>query len=217
MLPQELIERRAFDFDLLSGMRCESFDFEAYRSMQDLVRRKRAVTNQSDGGEAATYCFILRVPTLSGPGTFVDETLISVDTNGVIDYPDNPPDTRVLSDPVPWSPHYLKGAPVCIGGEFWLPKRGHVTLGDLAIHLCRLLNWDEKGRGPGYRGWNGAAIDYHREHYGKAPLNPELVYPMLPAWVSGTEGPDASFEINSTFRVVDRAGDGAAQSFERIR
>ena len=196
MLPQELIERRAFEFDVVTDMPSDCFEFEAYRNTQDLLRRQRRVTDQSRGGDVSTYVFILRVPTLSGPGSFASETVISVDTN-VTDYPDHEPRTSVLSDPIPWSPHFLKGAPVCIGPEYWRPRSGHVTLGHLAIHLCRLLNWDEKGRGPGYSGWNRAAIEYHRQHYGNASLNADLVYPILPAWVSGRDDGDDSFEVKT--------------------
>lgn len=188
-------ERRAFEYRVLDSMRCPTFDFEAYRNDNDLGRRQSPATSLDDGRAAVSYLFIMRVPTLKGPGSFSPETQIGVNID-VPDYPVQPPRTWLFSSSAPWSPHFLRqGQPVCIGGEFWLPKKGHVTLGHLAQHLARLLNWDEKGRGPGYVGWNGPAIAYHRSHYGNQPLDPTISYPQLPAWLSGDKPTQGSFAI----------------------
>ncbi|MEV6633553.1 hypothetical protein AB0M54_22670 [Actinoplanes sp. NPDC051470] len=71
-----------------------------------------------------------------------------------------------------------------------------MTLGHLVMHITRMLNWDEKGRGGGYVGWNGEAIKYHRKHYGDRPLDPSIVYPRLPLWLTATDTTESSgFEI----------------------
>lgn len=189
----DLAERRRFDYRVLSAMRCPVFDFAAYRNGSDLQRRRNPITSEGEAGGASKYCFVLRVRTHISATAFADVTEIGVDTD-VIDYPRKPPQTSIISDHVPWSPHFIKNGPVCLGDELW-PKDGHITLGHLAIHLARLLNWDEKGRGSGYRGWNGKAIEHHKRVYGGRPINPALIYPVLPAWLYGGLEPEMSFEI----------------------
>ncbi|WP_066375831.1 hypothetical protein [Herbidospora mongoliensis] len=191
----ELVERRRFDHRVVSGMRGPLFDFQAYRTSADLQDSRDPVTRAEDAGEVSKYQMTLRVPTLIGAGEFRPETVFGVDLD-VRDYPLTEPLTWVVSDPVPWSPHFQKGSPICIGAEFWTARKGHVTLGDLVIHIARLLNWDEKGRGGGYVGWNPEAIDHHAEHYRGRPLDPELQYPALPTWLLGAPAePISAFEI----------------------
>lgn len=193
----DLASRRQFDFSVLTDMRCGVFDFTAYATVADLTMRRRAITRVDDATRASKYHFVLRIPTLIGPGRFAAETEIGVSTD-VVDYPINEPNTWIVSKDAPWSPHFRGGLPVCIGREAWRDHAGHVTLGHLVLHLVRLLNWDEKGRGPGYVGWNGAAIEYHRKHHGGRPLNPSISYPALPGWLAGNGRPaQHDFEIIS--------------------
>lgn len=194
----ELAARRRFDFSVLADMRCEVFDFMAHANIADLNDRRRAVTSVDEASRVSKYRLTFRIPTLIGPGRFGASTEIGVNTD-VVDYPINEPGTWVISPDVPWSPHFRGGSPVCLGNEAWRDHKGHITLGHLVLHLARLLNWDEKGRGPGYVGWNGAAIEYHRKHYRGHPLNPQIKYPALPGWLSGTpEAPSDGFEIIAT-------------------
>ncbi|MFC4588239.1 hypothetical protein [Sphaerisporangium corydalis] len=189
----ELARRRKFDYEILRDMRCPSFDFEAYRTGGDLERRANRVTD-AQAGSAGRYRLKLRIPTLIGPGKWAQETIIGVNVD-VADYPRAEPATWVISHPVPWSPHFRAGSPVCIGEEFWQAREGHVTLGHLVVHIARMLNWDEKGRGGGYVGWNAKAIEYHQTHYGGRPLDSALVYPVLPSWLYGEPDDDQPFEI----------------------
>jgi len=78
----------------------------------------------------------------------------------------------------------MLNAPVCLG-ETWLNAEGAMLLGQLFVHIAKLLNWDEVGRGSGYSGWNGEAIAYHKRVYGDKPLNPDLRYPSVPAYIYG--------------------------------
>jgi hypothetical protein len=194
--PAELRQRRQFDFQVLDAMRCDTFDFHAYASTPDLDHRRWEIVDAAKAGDASKYRFIMKVPTLIGAGRLSPETEIGVDVD-VADYPIKEPNTWIISKKVPWSPHFRRGSPVCIGDEFWNKRRGHVTLGHLAIHLARLLNWDEKGRGPGYAGWNGAAIEYHQSRYKGQPLNPTIIYPILPPWLAGgmPDPPDPPFRV----------------------
>jgi hypothetical protein len=194
MNQHELAERRIFEFRVLNEMRCATFDFEAYRTMPDLRQRKRAALNLADSSAVSKYRWIFRVPTHISRTQLTSQTEIGVNTD-VIDYPRKPPSTWILSDHVPWSPHFLRGAPVCVGDELWAPASSHITLGELAIHIAHLLNWDEKVGGPGYAGWNGDAIAHHQRMYGGRPVNPDLKYPTLPAWLSGRADATPFFRI----------------------
>lgn len=209
MNAQELADRRRFDYSVLMEMVCPAFGCEAYRDGDHLDRRAHQITDGVDAAEASTFRFTFNIPTLIGPGRFTPRTEIGVST-AVTDYPRHEPRTWVISKDVPWSPHFKSGAPVCIGPEFWRPRGGHVTLGELAIHLARLLNWDEKGRGSGYVGWNPAAISYHQQQYGGVALNPRIVYPRLPGWIHGTSPSECEFSIVA-------APQGTALAFERVR
>jgi len=176
-------------------MRSTIFDFQAYRTTADLQQDRNRITRAEDASAASKYKMTLRVPTLVGPGTWSDETIFGVDLE-VADYPLTEPATWLISSPIPWSPHFATGRPICIGWEFWVERKGHVTLGDLVEHVARMLNWDEKGRGSGYRGWNAEAIAYHAKHYKGRALNPQFSYPTPPAWIYGTKAEsDGSFEI----------------------
>jgi len=181
----ELAERLSFDYRILTDMRCATFDFEAYRTSWDLDRRVGAISPGDDTSVARKYRFMLRVPTLVSADTWAPETEIGVDVD-VADYPERQPTTYLLSDHTPWSPHFRRGLPVCVGDEFWDARGGHIVLGELVIHLQRLLNWDEKGRGAGYVGWNVDAIRHHRDVLLGRPLDETIVYARLPAWLAGT-------------------------------
>jgi hypothetical protein len=195
---QELANRRAFDLRVLSDMRCATFDFEAYRTQADLNSRRSQVTDPAAGANATKYRWIFRVRTHISRTKFAPETEIGVNTD-VSDYPRKPPGTWIISSHVPWSPHFMKNAPVCIGPELWGPRDGYITLGELAINIAHLLNWDEAGRGPGYSGYNREAIEHHKKAYRGQPLDPGLRYPVLPSWLSGEPASQPSFQ------VVDRS------------
>jgi hypothetical protein len=193
MKPSEIAARRKFDFRILDGMRSDIFEFRAYKSYEDLQADRNRITKDSMAGLASKYNATLRIPTLIGPGTFSRKTVFGVDTD-VADYPISQPFTWLISEPIPWSPHFAQGKPICIGQEFWLARAGYVTLGHLVIHIAMMLNWDEKGRGSGYQGWNREAIKYHADHYSGA-LNPSIQYPVLPDWLSGQQRPAQTFQI----------------------
>ena len=125
---QELDDRRAFDLRVLSDMRCPTFDFEAYRTKADLAARRLKVTDREAGATVTKYRWIFRIRTHVSKDKFADVTEIGVNTD-VADYPRKPPGTEILSSHVPWSPHFMKNAPVCIGPEIWGPRDGYIALG----------------------------------------------------------------------------------------
>jgi len=188
-----LYRRRVFDLRVLTAMRCATFDFEAYRSIADLERRQSRVTDPAAGATVTKYRWIFRIPTHISRDHFAPETELFVNTD-VPDYPREPPDIWILSNHVPWSPHFRRNAPVCIAPELWVPTGGHITLGDLAIHIAHLLNWHEEGRGRDYVGWNPAAIEHHWKRYHGRPINPDLRYPSLPRWLAGERPAKSSFQ-----------------------
>lgn len=206
MNSRDLAARRVFDLRVLTDMRCQAFDFEAYRTMADLECRQSMVTDPAAGATVTKYRWIFRIRTHVSRNQFAAQTEIGVNTD-VGDYPRHQPATWILSRHVPWSPHFMRGAPVCIGPELW-PRDGHITLGELAINVAHLLNWDEAGRGAGYVGYNGEAVEHHRRHYRGGPIDPQLKYPVLPAWLAGEQPAEPPFQIvgagnlpNPGFRV----------------
>src|ERR1700677_221375 len=102
---QEIADRRVFDLRVLSDMRCEAFDFEAYRTATDLERRQSRVADPGAGQDVTRYRWIFRVRTHVSRNKFEPVTEIGVNTD-VADYPRKPPLTWILSSHVPWSPHF---------------------------------------------------------------------------------------------------------------
>jgi len=203
--PHQLASRYAFDFRVVRRMCDTVLDAEAFRSVADLSRGGPEIVDEGHGGLATCYRVKFHVPTLIGPGRFAPETVIGFNL-AVGDYPYAAPVSWVISDHVPYSPHFRSGAPVCIG-EVWSQSRGRMLLGQLLVHVARLLNWDEVARGGGYRGWNGAAIDYHAAVFGDRPLDPSIRYPNLP--LDLTHGIDASDELFRSVSETVVGDDGA--------
>lgn len=193
---RELADRRAFDLRVLSDMRCGTFDFEAYRSSSDLETRRHRVKDREAGADVAYYRWIFHIRTHIERTKFANVTEIGVNTDST-DYPRIAPAVWVLSKDVPWSPHFMKNTPVCIGSEIWGSRGGYITLGELVIHVARMLNWDESGRGPDYSGYNRDAARHHAKAYNGKPINPKVRYPVLPAWLSGAGPSQPGFQVVS--------------------
>lgn len=190
--PGELRDRLRLDFEACRAISGEVIEIEAYRNADDLEHRRNQIASATEAHLATHYRVRFHVPTLVGPGQIQDVTEIGFNLS-VKDYPDQEPATWVVSDRVPYSPHFMKGAPVCIG-EIWQRASGELLLADLMIHIAKLLNWDEIPRGSGYRGWNGEAIDYHARHYKGRPISPELRYPAIPPALLNDQVSDDDFE-----------------------
>ncbi len=179
--------RLKLDWEVCRAMSGDIFQATGYATSADLEARRRPTAAVVDAHRAEHWLVNFRVRTLIGPGVYAAETKVGFDLS-VPDYPYEEPATFIDSSHVPWSPHFKQGKPVCIG-EVWRESRGTMLLGSLLVYVAHLLNWDEKGRGGGYRGWNGEAIDWHRKYLDGRPLTPNLRYPALPHWL--THGIDA--------------------------
>ena len=188
--PQQLASRLRLDHQVVAAMNQVVFDATAYSSRLALAAGHDPI-GPDRSAEATAYRVEFTVPTLIGPGQLAPTTTVGVDLN-VRDYPYAEPSIFLIGDQVPYSPHFKAGMPVCIG-EIWTEARGNLLLGQLLVHIARLLNWDETIRGGGYEGWNGEAIAYHRAHYGSRPLNPELRYPTVPVAITHGVSPQPLF------------------------
>jgi hypothetical protein len=180
LTPQQRRDRIRFDNQVCMEMArtCSLLQLEPYANADDL----RAGRNRIEAGaERAVHYLATYKPlkTLCGPGEYVSETRIHIDLLANGNYPYSPPASWVISEKMPWTPHFKRGAVICIG-DLWDATTGKTLLAHLVRHLARLLNWDERARGNGYVGWNGEAIAWHRKHYGTNPLTPNLTYPELP-------------------------------------
>ena len=169
-----------FDFKVLRAMesRTEVLRFSAYRTPDDLAGKRKPITSLMEAGEARYYHVSFFMPTLSGPGKFIDRTDVQFDLSNP-QYPFAEPIAWVLSNPKPWSPHFHPGGSICTG-DVW-QKDGHMLLAHLALHVARLLNFDEVPREAGYVGYNGAAIAYWRTTMKLGRVTPDLKYPPLPS------------------------------------
>ena len=174
---EQLRSRLRFDWRVLAEMWGSVIEGRSYASTCHLERRAQPILSLAEAHRATKYRVDYHVPTLVGRGRFAPVTTIGFDLS-VGDYPYQPPATWVVSDHVPYSPHFRRGAPVCIG-DFWGAGRQPVLLAHLVVHVGRLLNWDEVPRGGGYAGWNRDATEYWRSTY-RRPLNPGLRLPSLP-------------------------------------
>ncbi|HEX8335483.1 MAG TPA: hypothetical protein VF621_02065, partial [Pyrinomonadaceae bacterium] len=106
-------------------------------------------------------------------------------------YPFSEPGCYVESR-MPWSPHFLKGRPICLG-EIWQQAQGTMLLGQLLVHIAKLLNFDEVARGGGYVGYNGEAIEYWKRVLGYQAITKNLPYPELPPEIIHTPTPKKGF------------------------
>ena len=177
---KDLASRREFDFLVMRKMSCGDgkYMFSAHRTAQDAAKGRRLIEDESEARYALHYRADYRVRTLVGPGRYSDCTIIRIDLSSPR-YPFAEPTAWIVEtkeSKTPWSPHFARGLPVCIG-SLWR-KDGNVLLGHLLIHLAKLLNWDEH-LAENYGGYNPKAISWWRSQLGR-PLDPEISYPTLP-------------------------------------
>lgn len=203
LTPDELRTRLSLDYRVAQDMFGPVFRGEAYRTATDLEHKRNPITTLGDSHLATKYRVDFFVRTLIGPGQFSDVTTISFDLDQP-NYPASEPATQVLSSHIPYSPHFMQGAPVCLG-EIWERGDGRMLLGQLFVHIAKLLNWDEAGRHPVYVGWNGEAIAYHARVYGGKALNPQLHYPLLPDYIHGVSAYDPYEDLARMFAPRSQA------------
>jgi len=176
--PIQRRQRLTFDYRITQSIHSPLVKITAFRSAADLQGKRLAITSVEEGGKATHYLLDCRIKSLVGRGKHHDRFAISVDLLAGGNYPFTKPVSDVISEPRPWSPHFTKGAPICVG-EFWEQQKGHATLGHLIIHLLKLLNFDEPPREQSYGGYNADAAAYWRDVLHHQPITPRLKYPVI--------------------------------------
>jgi hypothetical protein len=211
LTPEQLQSRLSFDWTISRQMNGPLVAIRAFKSLADLRGRKNPVVKEQDGHRACAYLVEYRIRSLVGEGIYHDRFLVSLDLLAGGSYPYSEPACFVISQPIPWSPHFLRGKGAICLGELWAEGRGTLLLGWLIIHICKLLNFDEPDREPSYGGWNQAAVNYWRRVLNRQPITKGLVYPALPAEVTHeVEVPDKPL-----FRPAAATAFGAARSHFR--
>lgn len=179
--PDVLRSRLRFDYQTVMLMSNPMMMVEAYRNVDDLLALRDPITSEADGHLAVHYRVKFNIKTLVGPGRYSKSTTVRFDLFANIDYPYEEPACFVIESEseTPWSPHFLQGYHVCIG-PIWERAKGTMLLGELMVHIAKLLNFDEPDYAePNYGGWQPEAVDYWVEVLGRQPIS-RLVYPTLP-------------------------------------
>lgn len=172
-------DRLKFDFLVVINMTSPIMSVAAYRSLEDMKARRNPIVSKDEGSFATHYIADYKIKTLVGEDRHSSSTSVHFDLLAEGDYPFSEPKCWVLSNEIPWTPHFTKGRPVCTG-EIWGEAKGKMLLGQLFIHVAKLLNFDEIPRSPNYNGYNGAAVRYWKTKLNMQPITPNLVYPVLP-------------------------------------
>jgi len=213
LTPQQYYSRLKFDAEVAMGLEAPWLLVEAFpnaRRLKPKDRIRSPAYHRPPKAYVVTYSF----DTLGTGGVRQRPTVILFDTEGGRNYPFGEPNVTVLKDrcSVPWSPHFASWSGAVCLGDRWGRSRGSMLLGQLIVHVARLLNFDEP-RKPGYAGWNGAAVAYWERSLGGRPVNPDLRYPQLPLEV--THGDDAAMDKpTSGFRVKTGAAKPRSGGFK---
>ncbi|MBI1828234.1 MAG: hypothetical protein HYR87_01970 [Thaumarchaeota archaeon] len=187
-------KRLLFDYRIVARMNGQVMQMSAYRNTEDLKAGNNPISSESDGHLATHYLVTYYIKTLVGPDKYCEHVQVHFDLLCNGNYPFSEPGCWVVSALLPWSPHFKLGHPICIG-EIWEDSKGKMLLGQLLIHIARLLNFDEISRDGGYVGWNSEAIEYWRTLLKEKPINPTLLYPILPT--------DITHGVISTLQVQE--------------
>jgi hypothetical protein len=171
--------RLLLDYRIVSGMHSPLMKVAAYRNVYDLRKRRNPITSEDEGHLATHYLVDYNIKTLVSRGGYSNSTTVYVDVLANTNYPFEEPVCWVVESKIPWSPHFRKeDGWVCLG-ELWRQSQGAMLLGQLLVHIAKLLNFDEEPR-DNYVGFNGEAIDYWKNVLGYKPITINLPYPQLP-------------------------------------
>lgn len=173
--------RLRFDYKVVSLMRSPLLQVEAYLNVDDLKARRNPVTSVSEGHLATHYRVDYNLRTLTGPGSYSKLTTVHVDLFANIDYPVSDPACWVIESELPWTPHVADNGWICIG-KIWEAAAGNMLLGELLVHIAKLLNFDEpEYKDPNYEGFRPDAIKYWITELKREPITKNLRYPMIPS------------------------------------
>jgi len=175
----DIQSRLRFDYQVVSLMNSPLMGVQAFRDVDDLKARHNPITNIDEGHLATHYRVDYHLRTLVNAGEYSRLTTVHFDLFANNNYPLTEPSCFVIETPMPWSPHFWAGYPICIG-DIWEQGEGTMLLGQLFVHIAKLLNFDEPAHTPGYEGYNGEAIEYWETTLNRQPITPGLIYPKLP-------------------------------------
>jgi hypothetical protein len=169
-----------FDYQVLHQMSSTIMRVEAYRTARDLAQRRHAIIDTGQGGEAAVYLLKYNIRSLVGPNKYHVGFECSIDLLAGGNFPFTEPIAHFISRPFPWNPHVLRtgGSGLVCLGSIW--SKGRTLLAHVAVHIAKLLNWDEPLQ-HGYRGWAPNAVSYWERVLKRTPITPGLAYPVLPS------------------------------------
>lgn len=193
LTPAQRQDRLRFDYLVVSKMQSPFMSVTAYRSVEEMKARRNPIGSRDEGHLALHYIADYKIKTLIGEDRYSSGTSIHFDLLAKGDYPFSEPNCWVISNDIPWTPHFTKGETVCLG-EIWKESKGSMLLGHLLVHVAKLLNFDEIPRSPNYNGYNGAAVRYWRTKLNMQPITPGLAYPVLPDIDELLSGGDNAFK-----------------------
>jgi len=174
----ELRSRLNFDYQTVRLMSCPLMMVEAYRNLDDLLARRNMITAPEHGYLAVHYRVKYNLKTLVGPGRYSNSTTVRFDLFADNNYPESEPPCFVIESELPWSPHFHPQFAVCTG-PIWDEADGNMLLGELMVHVARLLNFDEPPNSKFEEGYQPEATRYWLDQLGRRPIS-RLVYPQLP-------------------------------------
>jgi len=189
LTPEERQDRLRFDYRVIMQMHMKQLQqinpvmqVFAFRNPDDLANRRNPILSQDQGHLATHYLVEYYIRTLIGPDEYSDKTAVKFDLQANGNYPFTVPGIFVdeSETPHPWTPHFRSGLPVCIDHDVWDEGHGMILLGQLVVHVAKLLNFDEIPRTADYGGYTPEAADYWRKKLGGQPITPRLDYPVLP-------------------------------------
>ena len=172
--------RLLLDYKIVSGMKSPLMNVATYRNVYDLRKRRNPIISLDEGHLATHYLVDYNIKTLVSRDVYSDRTTVYVDVLANTNYPFEEPVCWVIESKMPWSPHVRKtDGWICLG-PLWQQAQGAMLLGQLLVHIAKLLNFDEAPRGPDYVGFSGEAIQYWKNVLGYKPITRNLPYPQLP-------------------------------------
>lgn len=174
----QLRSRRRFEYDVLRAMTGEVVQSTAHADPRAMASGRDPIIDPQHALFATCYVVTLHVPTLVGPTATRRSTTIAINAR-VPDYPFAPPLVWAVHRPVPWNPHFHPDTGVFCIADAWDRERGTTLLGDVIVHLARLLNWDEQRQDRTYVGWNAPAAQQYWQQRAQ-PLNRHQPLPRLP-------------------------------------
>lgn len=172
-------DRLRLDYKVTSQMQSPIMDVAGYRSIEDLRAQRNPITAVEEGHLAKHYLAHYNIKTLVGPDRYSSKTSVHFDLLAKGNYPLSEPNCWVISDKMPWTPHFTEGRTICIG-DIWEKWQGRMLFGQLLVHVAKLLNFDEIPLSENYGGYNPDAVAYWRAKLNRQPLTPDLIYPVLP-------------------------------------